>query len=312
MNSDSTPLYWKQLHPLKIAVRTWRAFQDNQLHARCAQFAYYSMLGLIPLLIVTLSVIAILPLDGMMDSLYSVLERTMPTDAYELIRIQINSIESSSTTGIILINLFVFGFAGGRLFITISEGLNSAFGLPPRYKRIRAFGISSIMPLIYALSLLVGLALMVVAPLAIHWMIQLFEMARLESLLLHTTRWIVVTGFLLMFTATLYCFVPATKVPWHLFTPGNVFAVAGWLFTSHGFKIYVDNFSHYDKTYGALGAVIVLLLWLYFTGAFLFVGGQINGVVFGHIGPGHAQTGPESSQTQQSESSDQAVDQLPQ
>lgn len=271
---------WRQLHPWSVLRRTIRAFQDNQLHARCAQFAYYSILGLAPLLMVVISVIAKLSLKGTMTAFYSLLERVLPNEAYEMVTSQIASIETATTTNLIITNLFIFCFAGARLFLTISESMNSAFGLPPRHKRIRMFGMSSIMPLVFALLLLLGLLLVMAAPTALNWMIHILEIEQFQSILLQTARWLIVLGGLFIFTATLYCVVPATKVPWRLFTPGNVFAVAGWIIASQCFRLYVDNFGRYDVTYGALGGVIVLLLWLYLLAAFLFIGGQINGVIF--------------------------------
>jgi len=167
--------------------------------------------------------------------------------------------------------------------MTIYEGLNAAFGLPARHRRIRMFSMSSITPLLFTMVLLLGLTLVVAAPTLLNWMIQLLDIERFESALLQTARWFIVLGGLLILTATIYCVVPATKVPWRLFTPGNVFAVTGWVVASQCFRLYVDNFGHYDITYGALGGVIVLLLWLYLMAAFLFIGGQINGVIFSEL-----------------------------
>lgn len=280
MESENKQSIWRELHPWIVIRRTMRAFKDNQLHARCAQFAYYSILGLAPLLMVILSIIARLSLKGAMNALYSMMERLLPNDAFQLLITQIESIESASTTNLIITNLFIFCFAGARLFMTIYEGLNSAFGLPARHRRIRMFSMSSITPLLFTMILLIGLTLVVTAPTLLDWMIQLLDIQQFESILLQTARWFIVLGGLLILTATIYCVVPATKVPWRLFTPGNVFAVTGWVIASQCFRLYVDNFGHYDITYGALGGVIVLLLWLYLMAAFLFIGGQINGVIF--------------------------------
>ncbi len=283
MNPNRPVRMWKReyLNPWLLVRQTWRAFGDNQLHARSAQFAYYSMLGLAPLLMVLISALALLPVSGGIQSLTSVLQRSLPADAFAVLQDRIEGVEQASSTGLLLVNLLIFGFAGARLFLTVSEALNVAYGVPARHQRIRAFGISSLLPLIYALLLLVSLALLVVAPMAIGWMIRILELKQMESFLLQAARWIVVTGFLLIFTSTLYCWIPATRVPWRLVTPGNLVAVTGWIIASQGFRFYVNNFANYDRTYGALGGVIALLLWLYLTGAILLLGGQINGLIFG-------------------------------
>jgi membrane protein len=281
MSFKPEPDYWRlrYLNPWYLAIQTWRAFNDNQLHARCAQFAFYSMLGFVPLLIVTISGIAMLPIDGALESLLVGLRRILPADAFTLVQTQIDSIQRSSSTGLILVNVGIFIFAGARLFITISEGLNVAYGAPPRHRRIRAIGLSSVMPLIYVLLLLAALVLMLLIPVVVHVLIWLLELEQLRSSLLQALRWVVVSAFLLIITATMYGLIPANRPAWRWITPGSLFAVGGWLLLSQAFRIYFDNFGRYNTTFGTLGGVIAMLLWLYLTGAMLFVGGQINGVI---------------------------------
>ena len=62
-------------------------------------------------------------------------------------------------------------------------------------------------------------------------------------------------------------------------SPGSLFATTGWVVVTQGFRIYVENFARYNETYGALGGVVVLLIWLYLTGSLLLAGGQINAVI---------------------------------
>ncbi|MGH9835488.1 MAG: YihY/virulence factor BrkB family protein, partial [Blastocatellia bacterium] len=66
---------------------------------------------------------------------------------------------------------------------------------------------------------------------------------------------------------------------WEMFTPGAIFAVAFWLLISLGLRFYVSQFSAFNATYGALGGVMALMLWLYLTGLAILVGGEINSVM---------------------------------
>ena len=264
----------------ELVTRTRRAFLNNHLSARCAQFAFYCMLALVPLLIITIAAIALLPLKGVVSSFLRVLKRGLPPEAYQLVADQVQDIQQTSTSGLVLIGLLIFIFGGSRLFLTIGEGLNAAFGLPPRHRRIRAHWLSLLLTLGMMLLLLVGLVLLVVGPILTTWAIRILEIPALETFSFHFVRWVIVTFGLLLFTSALYSFAPAAHVPWRWFTPGNVFAVAGWMITSQAFRWYVENFAFYNQTYGARGGVVVLLLWLYLTGAILFIGGQINGIIF--------------------------------
>jgi membrane protein len=89
-------------------------------------------------------------------------------------------------------------------------------------------------------------------------------------------RWPVILGLLTVALAPVYYWAPDVGQAWRWITPGAVFAILAMLSTSLGFSYYVTNLGAYDATYGSIGAVIVLLTWMYLTGLFLLVGGEIN------------------------------------
>jgi membrane protein len=76
--------------------------------------------------------------------------------------------------------------------------------------------------------------------------------------------------------AALYYFAPDVRQRWRWVTPGSVVAVIGWSIASLGFAYYVNNFGSYNVTYGSIGAVIVLLTWMYVSGFFILLGGELN------------------------------------
>jgi membrane protein len=90
-------------------------------------------------------------------------------------------------------------------------------------------------------------------------------------------QWPIVLAFLLIGFALIYYWAPdLADQDWKWVTPGSAVAVALWLLVSFGFRLYLHYFDSYSKTYGSLGAVIVLMLWFYFTGAAILIGGEVN------------------------------------
>jgi membrane protein len=90
-------------------------------------------------------------------------------------------------------------------------------------------------------------------------------------------QWPIAFAFMLLAFALIYFFAPdVRKQDWKWITPGSVVGVALWLLVSFAFKGYLHFFDSYSKTYGSLGAVIVLMLWLYLTGAAVLIGGEVN------------------------------------
>jgi membrane protein len=87
----------------------------------------------------------------------------------------------------------------------------------------------------------------------------------------------VVLVFVLAAFGLIYYLAPDVKNRrWHWVSPGAVIAVALWLIVSFGFRTYLGYFNSYNATYGSLGAVIILMLWFYFTGAAILIGGEVN------------------------------------
>jgi membrane protein len=273
---------WKfgGLSPLELVTRTFREFRDRQLSARCAQFAYFSMLAMMPLLMVLVFAIGRMPIHGMLGSFLSLLERTLPPEAYQMFRSQILDLQQQDSTTYIALSFLIFFYAGSRLFLTIGEGLNVAFGHPHRMRRVRTYWLSLALTFSIALLLLLALILLVVGPQVAEWIVHGLRLPVSDSLSFHLIRWTIVTGFLLIFTSTIYYLVPAYGLPWRWFTPGTVFAVVGWIAASQAFRLYVTNYARYNQIYGALGGVVAMLLWLYLVGAILLVGAQINGIIY--------------------------------
>ena len=90
-------------------------------------------------------------------------------------------------------------------------------------------------------------------------------------------RWPVLAGIVVIALGLLYRFAPARQTPcWHLLDPGTIGAALLWLVGSAGFSFYVARFSSYDKTYGSLGAVVILLVWFYVSTYIVLAGAELN------------------------------------
>ena len=268
------------LSPQQLLLRTIGEFRERQLSARCAQFAYFSMLAMMPMLIVMVYAIGQMPIHGLLGSFLQLLEKTLPADAYQLFRTQIVSLQQQSSTTYVALSCLIFLYAGSRLFVTIGEGRNVAFGHPPRARRARTYWLSLALTFSIALLLITALIVLVIGPQAIEWIIHGVHLSVPDSLSSNLIRWSVVVGILLIFTSTIYYLVPAHGLPWHWFSPGTVFAVVGWIAASQGFRWYVANYARYNQIYGTLGGVMAMLFWLYLTGAILLIGAQINGIIY--------------------------------
>lgn len=95
-----------------------------------------------------------------------------------------------------------------------------------------------------------------------------------------TLRWILIFLIMNLGIQMVYYALPARRLPWRLLSPGSVFVATGWLLGSLAFRYYVNNFADYQRMYGSLGDLIVLMIWFYFSSLFLLIGGEMDSEIF--------------------------------
>ncbi len=140
---------------------------------------------------------------------------------------------------------------------------------------------ADLLALTLGIALLIFFALGIVfyGPQFINVLLSPIGLAVESAMLLNTFSLIVVAVILLTSFALIYSFAPNhTPFSWKWITPGAVTAIVLWVLFSAGFRIYLHYFDSYSKTYGSVGAIIVLLLWLYLTALVILIGGVVNAV----------------------------------
>lgn len=264
---------------LELAKRVWKETSDDKMFGRAAELSYYFLLALFPLLILLTSIVGIIIGEGAgtRQTLYSYLGRIMPPSASQLIQATMVEVSAGSSGGKISFGLLAALWAASNGMSAITESLNIAYDVKearPWWKtRLVAIGLT------IALSVLIISALLLVVA-GSHIGESLGGYLGYSSAFATAWKiiqWPVVLAFMMLAFALIYYFAPDLRQQeWHWLTPGAAIGVALWLLVSVGFRVYLQYFNTYNKTYGSLGAVIILMLWLYFTGAAVLIGGEIN------------------------------------
>ena len=260
-----------------VFVRTWSEAGDDNVGLVAAGVAFYAFLALVPLLgAIVLSYGLVADPKTVVHNMQG-LTSVMPSDAAKLIGEQLMNVVKTSGSkkglGLLLaLGLAVFGARSAAG--SIVTALNIAY----EEKEKRSFIIVNL------LALAITAAGVIVAVLAV---VAIAALGHLETLLPTAPGFILVLGKLLSYVAlalagaagaaTLYRYGPSrTKPRWVWLTPGSILAALLWMVLTLGFGIYVANFGNYNATYGSLGAVVVLLTWLYLSSYILLFGAELN------------------------------------
>jgi membrane protein len=267
-------LSWKEL-----ARRVYAETMDDDVLGRAAQLAYYFLLALFPALLFLVSLIGYFAGEDseLRSNLFQYLSTVLPGEASKLVDETVRDVTQGSGGGKLSFGVLATLWAASNGMGAISESLNAAYDVKesrPWWKvRLAAVGLT----LALAFLIISALVLVLYGHDLAEWVAGSFGLGGAFELAWKIIQWPVVLAFVLLAFALIYYFAPDLHdQDWKWVTPGSIVAVVLWLIVSFGFKTYLEFFNSYSATYGSLGAVIILMLWFYFTGAAILVGGEIN------------------------------------
>lgn len=262
-----------------LGKRVWAEMTTDDTFGDAAKLAYYFLLALFPLLIFLTSGFGLIlgSETGMRQTLFNYLARVMPSSAFQLIDSTLLEISKASGAGKLSFGLLAALWAASNGMGAITQALNRAYDTEETRPWWKQTAVS--------IALTVGLSLLIITALVLvmgggkiaDYLAATYGLSTFFIISWKVLQWPIALAFMLLAFAMIYFFAPDLKdQDWKWITPGSVIGVALWLAVSFGFKGYLHFFDSYSATYGSLGAVIVLMLWLYLTGLAVLIGGQMN------------------------------------
>ncbi len=265
------PLSWGQI--LQRTIK--EAIGDNVL-GMAAQLAYYFFFALFPALLFLLAVASYFPIDTLIDDIVAMLGGFAPPEVLTIITEQIRTLSEGEQGGLLTLGFLLAIWSSSAAMTAIIDTLNHAYDIEegrPWWK-VRLTAIALTIGL--ALFILVSFALILLGPTAARWIEQATTLGDVFVWTWMILQWPVAFAIVSVGFAIVYYYAPDAEQDWVWLTPGSILATLLWLVASLGFKFYVANFSSYTETYGAIGAVMVLMLWFYISGLVILFGAEMN------------------------------------
>lgn len=273
---------------------------STDLFNRAAQVAFYFSFAFFPLLLFLVTLIGIVlgSTENLKRELYSYLFQIMPPSAFDLVHKTLEEIVENSSSGKLTIGVFITLWSASAGVDSIRSALNAVYEL----KEVRSWWNTKLQSLVLTLLfiLLIAIALIVVSSgwQFFQYLLGLMGLEVASPLTLIAVQWISLLIVLLFSTEVIYSWVPSfDKFRWVWITPGAFVAMVLWVLFTGGFRIYLQYFNTYNKAYGSLGAVIILMLWMFLSGTTILVGGAINSVLTDMAKPDEPQKAIRSLET---------------
>lgn len=243
--------------------------------------AYNFFLAVVGVLILTVATMAYLPVDNLRELIVEQLQGVVPSDALSLIDRTLARTLNHGRLPIFLISLLGTVYIMSNGYAGLINSLNRIYRIretrPWLMVRLRAL----ILSFLAAAFILGAFSLVIVAPAVASALSDDQGFSVTISVWMGRMRWPAIILLAVGGIETIFRYGPAGGPRWRLLTPGTIVAAAGWLFSTLGFGYYVHQFGTYDNVYGSLGAVVVLLTWMWISALLILIGGEVNALIRG-------------------------------
>jgi len=266
-------LSWKEL-----GKRVWREIGKDDVFGQAAKLAFYFLLALLPLLLFLTTLFGYFAQSGELRAdLLDYFRRVVPRSAFRMIVRTLDEISANAGGGKLSLGIAGALWAASNGMAAITDGLNAAYEIKDTRPWWKVRLLAVLLTIAFAIFTMTGLTL-VLAGGRFGWF--LASMAGFENTFAtgwNYFRWLAALALVLTAVNLLYRFAPDLESwRWRWLTPGAVVAVGLWITASLGFRLYLRYMNTYSATYGSLGAVIILMLWFYMTGAAVLIGAEVN------------------------------------
>jgi membrane protein len=263
----------------QLSLRVWHGINDDDVFGRAGQIAYGFLFAVFPLFMFLLAILGIVAGPHSSIQQHLVMESTdaMPPAAAHVVQRVVQETTRASGSGKLSFGLILTLIAATAAMTNIMDTLNAAYNVREGRSFLRFRAIAVWLTVAIGILMVIALTIVLYGNGIANSVGNLVGLSDVTTWTWKIAQWPVAVFFLLFSFALIYYFGPDVEFPvWHWISPGSVAGVFLWAVVSFGLRVYLHFFDSYSKTYGSLGAVMILLLWFYVTGVAILIGGEVN------------------------------------
>jgi membrane protein len=261
----------------RIFPRVWRAIGQDNISIMAAGTAYYLLLSLVPAMTALVLTYGLVADPIAIEQHLGALAGVMPAEALKLLSDEIHTLVSAPRAGLgigLVVSVVIALWSAMSSTVALMTALTVAYGGREDRGVFHFYGLAAALTIGVLLFVLAALLLIAGVPAAAAAL----PISELWRLILPLMRWPMLAVLALLGLGTLYRVAPNRDPPgWDFLRAGTIGASLLWLIGSAAFSFYVAHFGSYDRTYGSLGAVAILLVWLYASAYIVLAGAELNG-----------------------------------
>lgn len=258
----------------------YKGVKQGAITTRASSLAFNFFLAFFPSIIVLFTLIPYIPIVDIQETLMELITTILPPHTNEIAFATIYDIINNPRSGLLSIGFVLTIFFATNGVNSLIEAFNSSYHINESrsiiQQRLLSLGITFLLSCI----LMITILLIMFSKTVVNYLItaEIIENKSIEYILFG--KWMVIIIMLFIGISIIYHFGPTIKKKFKLFTPGSIISTCLIIVTSSFFNYYISNFAEYNKVYGSIGTLIIILLWMYINSIILLIGFELNASIF--------------------------------
>ena len=280
------PIGFSGLSIYDVTIFFWKGLMEGAITTRASSLAFNFFLAFFPSIIVFLTLIPYIPVIGLQETLMELLNVVLPPSTNEITFQALDDIINNTRAGLLSIGFLLALYFSTNGINSLIEAFNASYHIrenrPIIQQRILSLGLT----LLLSFMLIIAMGLIIFGKFAVSYLTEYKLITQYAGELILYGKWFTILLVLWLGISVLFHLGPSIKSNWKLFTPGSILATLGIIITSIGFNYYINHFSQYNKIYGSIGTLMIILIWMYFNSIILLTGFELNASISNAKGKG--------------------------
>jgi membrane protein len=276
----------KKIHPwgfegltlYEVSVFFGLGLSRGELRQRASSMAYNFFIALFPSIIFLFTLIPFIPIEHFQETLFLAIKSMMPANAFATIQETITEIIHQQNSKLLSIGFLAALYFSTQGFSAMMNAFNKSIHVKEKRRPWKQQLIAIFMVLMLTFVLLLGIVIILGTQIIIDLV---FQNQTTEGILLNILQWVILAILFMFVIAIFFRYGPAQRMHKHFFSPGVIASTMLIILTSLLFAWYVNNFGRYNKLYGSIGSIIVVLIWIYYNSMMLVIGFELDAGIEG-------------------------------
>jgi membrane protein len=254
----------------------FQEISKDSLVNKASSLAYNFMLAIFPAIIFVFTLIPYFP-EGFQDELMGLMMLVLPMETYAAVETTLIEIIKKQNGGLLSFGFFAALFFATNGIINLMTAFNKSSLIIETRGWLKQRFVAINLTFLMFIALMLGIFIMTLG----EYVVTLIKpgLALKDSFWVFfkdVIKWVTLTGIYFVTISLLYRYGPAHTKKWKLFSPGSWLATILAVLTFWGFAYYINNFGNYNKLYGSIGTLIVIMIWLYLNSLIILLGFELN------------------------------------